>query len=321
MHDNPLSSDSAPRENKPADLSKLSKYSISNHLNRYFCSSCGAYVLYETVNPASGAPRWSVSAGSLEKSDGILEAGYHQYIGDTLDGGLADFYQGSEGKIIPRFKDEGHRSETLPIGWQADSLRAKLESSDPPAEESIAAYCQCRRVSFHIKRETTKPKGPEEFWHFAGATDKDPIRFLAGFCACGDCRFASGSIFNPFLFTMRKNIIDDKTGQPIVLGHEEGAKDAAKADAGGRQHYESSPGVSRDFCGTCGASLFYYKAGRFGGELIDIYVGLLDENQDGRRAERWLRWWPAVSHAEAGFNVNQSALKILQDGLKAKIGE
>lgn len=52
--------------------------------------------------------------------------------------------------------------------------------------------------------------------------------------------------------------------------------------------YESSPGVIRNFCGTCGATVFWHDKWR--PEIIDVSVGLLDA-PEGARAEDWLEWW------------------------------
>jgi len=39
------------------------------------------------------------------------------------------------------------------------------------------------------------------------------------------------------------------------------------------RHYESSPGIHRSFCGTCGATLFWE---RLGGEQISVAAGTFD---------------------------------------------
>ena len=56
---------------------------------------------------------------------------------------------------------------------------------------------------------------------------------------------------------------------------------------GSLKGYESSPGVTRYHCGTCGASVFFTADDREG--LIDVAVGLLDA-PEGARAETWLDW-------------------------------
>lgn len=59
---------------------------------------------------------------------------------------------------------------------------------------------------------------------------------------------------------------------------------------GGRvlKGYESSEGVMREFCGVCGATVFWHDKWRL--EVVDVSVGLLDAGE-GARAEVWLEWW------------------------------
>lgn len=52
--------------------------------------------------------------------------------------------------------------------------------------------------------------------------------------------------------------------------------------------YSSSPGVVRDFCSGCGATVFWHDGIR--PDLVDVSVGLL-RAEEGARAESWLKWW------------------------------
>jgi hypothetical protein len=53
------------------------------------------------------------------------------------------------------------------------------------------------------------------------------------------------------------------------------------------RRFESSPGVDRQFCGACGASVYWHCDGR--PDLVDVCVGLLN-SECGARAEDWLEW-------------------------------
>ena len=53
--------------------------------------------------------------------------------------------------------------------------------------------------------------------------------------------------------------------------------------------YKSSSNVTREFCGTCGATIFWRGDEKRGG-LVDLSTGLLDA-EDGVRAENWLHWF------------------------------
>ena len=76
--------------------------------------------------------------------------------------------------------------------------------------------------------------------------------------------------------------------------------------------YASSEGVTREFCGTCGATVFWHCDER--PDLIDVSVGLFDPEQ-GARVEGWLDWWTdRVSFEELAHSKDLVA--SLADGLK-----
>ena len=53
------------------------------------------------------------------------------------------------------------------------------------------------------------------------------------------------------------------------------------------KQYESSQGVYRNFCGTCGATIFWHDLTR--PDLIDVSAGLI-HGRSGARAEEMLEW-------------------------------
>jgi hypothetical protein len=53
--------------------------------------------------------------------------------------------------------------------------------------------------------------------------------------------------------------------------------------------FESTPGIDRYFCETCGAKVFWHDREESPG-LVNVSVGLLD-SKVGARAEDWLWWW------------------------------
>ena len=68
----------------------------------------------------------------------------------------------------------------------------------------------------------------------------------------------------------------------------------------GLNHFESSPGVRREFCGKCGATVFWHNTERPG--VVDVSVGLL-KAKEGALASSWLEWWTQrVSFAEDAFD-------------------
>ncbi|KAI1108853.1 hypothetical protein F5Y14DRAFT_456630 [Nemania sp. NC0429] len=136
----------------------------------------------------------------------------------------------------------------------------------------------------------------------------EPRRYLAGTCACRSCRLISGFEIQTWAFVPRANIlfhVRDKNRGPTASGSQEAGHeteteimplDFATLPPGILTSYESSPGVRREFCSHCGATVFWRD--RWRPELIDVSVGLLDADE-GARAETWLDWWTGrVSFAE-----------------------
>ncbi|KAI1276373.1 hypothetical protein F5Y07DRAFT_134393 [Xylaria sp. FL0933] len=131
-------------------------------------------------------------------------------------------------------------------------------------------------------------------------------RYMAGTCACVSCRLTSGFEIQTWAFIPRVNIFfhirDNGTDLP---GNDSRAPsesqkiiplDFSTLPANILTSYESSPGVRREFCSRCGATVFWRD--RWRPELMDVSVGLLDADE-GARAETWLDWWTGrVSFAE-----------------------
>lgn len=79
-----------------------------------------------------------------------------------------------------------------------------------------------------------------------------PPRFVAN-CHCRECRIATGSAFATYVGCTEDQV--EVSGEPGV--------------------FESSPGVSRLFCTTCGTPIAY-RGSRWPGE-IHFFVGLFDQ--------------------------------------------
>ncbi|KAI1349685.1 hypothetical protein F5Y01DRAFT_288302 [Xylaria sp. FL0043] len=139
------------------------------------------------------------------------------------------------------------------------------------------------------------------------STEKEELRrYMAGTCACVSCRLTSGFEIQTWAFIPRANIFFHVRDNDAHLpGKGSGAPSEAQKiipldfsilPAGILTSYESSPGVRRESCSRCGATVFWRD--RWRPELIDVSVGLLDADE-GARAETWLDWWTGrVSFAE-----------------------
>ena len=325
-----MSAESGVGDHKPADLSQLTKYNASKNLTRYFCSICSAYLLYETKGTSD--PHWSVSSGVLERTEGIVKVGYHAFLADTLDSGLAHHYRELNGVEIPRYEfDEG--GKTLPLGWKAESLLKKQEPSKAggEGEERLNVYCHCKNISIYLKRaKQEEAKDPSKWWLVKGKDD-DPtsrVRFRSGHCFCTSCRTTSGSLIQSWVILPRANAIDARTSLPIAFSFPKDANAPSKRPQGLKQ-YQSSNGTFREFCGTCGASTFYWtkdpKNGRVRDisseepEVINVGAGMLDQEDGGSRAEGWCSWSDKLMFGELG--IDRAGVEALEAGVKAATSE
>lgn len=334
-------------------------YQTSQKAIRYFCSVCSAHLFFKYLgNPSAeggGEGTIYVATGALEKLDGVIELGWHQWVEDTLDGGMADHYRAMNGKKLPRYSQEKGTPE-LPIGWRDNSLTATNQS------DILTFSCHCKSVQFGITRPTPKSQNPysgyPDFllahdtthlsktrnaedckWWLRPLNSPQPTKYIAGYCACAYCRLASGSEVQPWAYVPLVNIVD-KNGNPIGFAKDKTDGLADVRDAverlglqntlripspmpgnepelkrlPGLKQYISSPGCYRESCSNCRATVCAWKEGR--PDLVCIAPGLVDEKQDGSRAEGWFEW-----HGDRiGFARNalsKATVNGLLDGLSA----
>lgn len=298
--------------------------------------------------------RWEVATGVLNSVEGIDVVRFvgHTNVSQPGDGGAAVWLQElSDGQDTVYFGGEGpdyytgKSSDKLDIGRFEHYLRKQVDASDVvfPEKEAdtedgrdlLNACCLCQKVSFHITRpdassrlprsnmadlliayHTQDPriKNPEnEKWWLRGAKGAE-TKYLAGTCACRSCRLVSGFEIQPWAFVPRSNIY-------FHVKSEDGEKVEVPLDfenevfRGVLQSYESSDGVLREFCGTCGATVFWHDKWR--PDVIDVSVGLLDA-PEGTRAENWLDWWTErVSFEEDAVDHGRKLVTALGKGIAA----
>lgn len=298
----PLSIDSTNENHIPADLSNLAEYRASPTAVRYFCSTCSAHMFFRWQ--AEGEDRWGIMTGCLERIDGIVTLIQHEFIGDTLDGGLADHIPWYGGKILKRYKDGApETSEELPLGWNAcGGLNPSM----------LPLHCHCKAIKLRLTRPTRKLQ-EKDIWVVPGKELTDPIRFMATHCLCNDCRLASGHEVTTWLVVSDENIIDSASNAPINL------QDPEERPKGLKQ-YVSSEGHHRESCRTCGASVFWWRNMEDGETPhTDVAAGLIDqEAAGGARAESWFNW-EVREPGFADYALSKETKKALQDGWKAYV--
>ncbi|KAJ3518965.1 hypothetical protein NMY22_g13419 [Coprinellus aureogranulatus] len=300
----PLSAESTDENHIPADLSNLTVYRASATAERYYCSTCSAHMFFRWQSEAEGTDRWGIMTGCLDRIDGVVTLAQHEFVGDTLDGGLADHIPSYEGKILKRYQDgDPETSEELPIGWNVGKGR------NP---ETLSLHCHCKGVQLYLTRATRKVKD-NDIWVVPGKEPSDPIRFMATHCLCNDCRLASGHEITTWLVVSDENIIDAATNAPVDLQNPE------KRPKGLKQ-YVSSEGHHRESCKTCGASVFWWRHME-GGETphMDVAAGLIGQDAaGGARAESWFAW-EVREPSFAEYALSKETARALKDGWKAHV--
>ena len=303
----PLSIDSDPNSRKPGDLSRLKIYTASERIKRYFCPICSAYLFYETNGPNK---KWMVSTGALESVEGIVKVGYHLFVADTLDGGLADRYVELDGAQLPRYAGN-QKSQQLPLGWKSDKLSKGTASN----WEYLPTYCHCKATSLHLTRLGTDEANDPNKWWAVPMGEKEHAKFKGNHCVCTSCRTSSGSLIQSWIIIPRTHIIDAHTSKPVSLSN-------GSNRPRGLVQYESSPGTYRESCGTCGANVFWWSTNKASlppvvddePVVIAVGAGMIDQEVDGARAEAWVLWNEAVAFPEDA--IDKTGLKALEMGLK-----
>ncbi|CAA7267187.1 unnamed protein product [Cyclocybe aegerita] len=339
----------------PLDLTDLTAYKTSPDVTRYFCNSCSSHLFFvvhtKSTDPITGeeekTDKWAVAVGALDKTEGIVRLGYHIWVGDTLDGGIANHLRRIEGVgVLPRYS-EGVGSPLVPIGLNAIQpppiANGSANPNSPPSSDLLKAFCHCGALHFALTRPTPESSLPtsvypdlicpydvshlskihnpsDEKWWLAPRHSMGPkTKYLAGHCMCTFCRLTSGFEVQSWAFVPLVNVLvpasasgengggqDGEEWVPLCLEEDEHRPKALK-------QYISSPGRYREFCGTCGATAFWWQLAV--PDLLEVSVGLLDERIDGARAESWLEWCTdRVSYEDKA--LSPEVAKALAEGLK-----
>lgn len=128
----------------------------------------------------------------------------------------------------------------------------------------------------------------------------DTRKWLALVDVCSDCRLVTGSNAIMWMFVPTDHI----TPRP-----------PADLLFGTLAAYESSVGVRRTFCGTCGATVFYSHGERPG--IVDVATGIL-RAPGGVMLGDWAVWRTArVGFVEDGLKYDSAFTKGLEEGLRA----
>ena len=295
----------APPDSSPLRISgPLSTYISTPTSRRHFCSHCGSSVYDSDTED----PDIVFSPALLAKTEGIIEFERHVWAGAPKDGGARVWFPD-----LVAWAGGTNKSPKLP---EVDYSSNKTVPSILSPTARLSAFCRCHGVKFFVTPPNEKSAKPVVAWSnlYEGSTAADDggnpsdakwwlradnTKYLAGTCTCNSCRLASGFDFQAWAFVPQVNIFQ-LDGQPVDF------------QMGTLKTFKSSEAKYRDFCGTCGATVFWRSDKRPG--LIDISVGLLDA-ESGARGEEWLDWkTDKVSFDEDAHN--KAFIGDLGQGLK-----
>ncbi|KAF8174088.1 Mss4-like protein [Pholiota molesta] len=272
---------------RPVDpnSSDLTGYRTSSRAVRYFCATCSSH-LFKCIDETV----WYVSSGILDNVEGLARLRSHVWVKDTMDGGMANQLREVAGHRLPRFA-QAEGSKELPLNWRSENLPSKEEMKKA---EGLDGYCHCGAVRFTVTRPniySIMPQAPypdllmptslKPLAKIRNSKDEKWWLYLAGHCVCTSCRLGSGAEVQSWAFLSRANVFEAGSTQPIELRYEDDRH-------GSLSRYTWSPGKYREFCSTCGATVFLWHTGR--PDIFVISAGLFDQQTNGARAEEWLKW-------------------------------
>ena len=274
----------------------------SNRTIVFFCTHCGASI-YETNEDATNIKLYT---GVLEIDPDVVEFTRQCCAKETRDGGLSTWLD------LPICGTTDHCNLHTTKTFGIDQSRS-LEHYEQGMD--VKASCHCGGVQFIVtlpseaSTQLSSPypdllipyhRGPgkyvedDKWWLRANRS-----RYLAGLCACKSCRLASGNEVQAWAFIPKVNL-RQLNGDPIEFS------------ISTLKQYSSSNGVYRNFCGICGATVFWHNDER--PNLIDVSAGLLIA-QSGVRAEDLLEWaTERVSFQEEA--QNKALIATLNEGLR-----
>jgi hypothetical protein len=266
--------------------SKLVEFESSAKIARYFCGVCGSYVLIRIKEGSGSEIVWKVCTGAV---DGILVPGEqhgnrdvtmtkgrlerfvgHEFVGDTGDGGLAVVMRGTKGEEEDRVRyyveaPEGKAIEDLDKYYPTTEEEEEVRDV---VEDKLEVGCHCGGVRFTLNPPKEAKKRP----------------FEACLCMCRSCRLSFGQPITAWAMRIPYDLIVQADGSIHYSG----------SLFGTLRRFQSSQHANRDFCGQCGASVFFHTTKRPG--MLDIAMGLV-QSRDGARAKSWFQWDAAKVHS------------------------
>ncbi|KAL4974597.1 Mss4-like protein [Aspergillus desertorum] len=285
----PVPPDIKPSFTAQSSLEKLTAYRHAHATStRYFCSTCGCHI----GDQMEGDGIWNISISIFDENanEGAWVIDEHYFTRSTADGGLSALLPRIEGRELNRW-------DTQPGGLSDPNSFSPTPHVQSTEGDLLLARCHCGGVSFTISR----PR--DEFIHSPASKkwihSSDPSKWLALVDVCRDCRLVTGAHTLAWLFVAKDHVAPPLPENLLT---------------GTSKCYESSNGVYRTFCGTCGATVFYSEASR--PDILDVSTGILHAS-DGVMLGSWA-WWRTVrlGYPDDGRSYDRAFTDSLAEGLQ-----
>ncbi|KAK2810665.1 hypothetical protein FQN50_002705 [Emmonsiellopsis sp. PD_5] len=297
-----LPADIKPSWIHPSGPQALTTYQHSADTARriVFCSTCGCQVADITVGDEE---RWTVSTSIFSTDHNTADnfvIDKHIFIdGDSVPGwGFHHLLPRVAGREMKFYA--GDRTGAL---LPANRPLAANPTSDSPAtttaqgDDRLHASCHCGGISISFPRPT--PDVLADPIYKSRISPLTPRKWIATLDLCSDCRLVSGTHLVPWTF-IPLHLLQPAMGPDFAIG-------TAKT-------YESSAGVRRAFCGTCGATAFYWCEER--PKWVDVAIGLV-RAPEGVMAEDWVTWRLGVGREYSGEEFDGEFSRAVVEGLEA----
>lgn len=256
---------------------------------------------------------WGISTGILDKTGDLLER-VQIWIDDTGDGGLSFFVTENNGKEVKSWLRSSDENQPDPERYKGPVEEQQIAEYKKRAKETalktmqegdkLRAKCHCGGVEFYLTRPDENdpapdPKRPQNnggrWWVNEGG-----LKYVADACPCWSCRVCSGYELNTWVYVPTVNIFW-KDGKQIE--YNEGTL---------KSYWSTEGAVVRDFCGTCGAKVFYRAPERRKATgVVDVAAGLFEGDS---RCEGWLKWVPDPSYQDDALDLGLCG--SLNEGMK-----
>ncbi|WQF80859.1 Putative CENP-V/GFA domain, Mss4-like superfamily protein [Colletotrichum destructivum] len=303
----PLPSGVAPDFIAPSSLSNLTAYRHATALcKRYFCSTCGCHIGDVGIDDDEWVVSMSIFDANKDDVPSIWDIRTHVNTASAPGGGFYDWLPSISTKEMKVWNpEEPSENET------AVALRSEVGTG---GDEVLRAQCHCGGVSFSISRPKAAMIGNEAYK--AWLSPIDTTKWTACLDVCGDCRLQTGA------HAVGWALIPESCISPRV---------PADLSIGTSKAFASSDGVSRSFCGRCGATAMgYFDCGGTrrqgdGERLLNVATGIL-RAPEGVLAEDWLMWrTDRLAWAASGMSYDAAFTKALGEGFaswgRARHGE